>query len=137
MMVLISFFCCNKYFCAILKIFQMKNKKDDCLCASIEALPRISLILPFEPKMNKPSQLLNLLTAEADKIEKELIKNYPEETLLPLINKLHRIINTIHCPANKSIGIFVSAFADKVYYFTPTLEIYKKDPPVLIIKQAC
>ncbi len=96
-----------------------------------ESLPRISLVLPFESKMNKQDELFDLLTSEADKIEKELLRKYSQEKTLPLMKKLRRLIANIHSANNKSIGIFVSTALEKVYYFTPTPELYKKFPPVL------
>jgi len=83
-----------------------------------ESLPRISLIIPFELKMNKKTELHKMLTSAADKIEKELRENYPEEKALPVIKKLRRLIEHIHYEAhNKSIAIFVSPLTEKVYYF--------------------
>lgn len=84
-----------------------------------ETFPRISLIIPFEPKMNKPCQLLDILTAAARKAEEELRSKYPEERIVPLIRKLHGLINEIHYESHgKSIAIFVSPVAGKVYQFT-------------------
>ena len=83
-----------------------------------ETFPRISLIIPFEPKMNKPSGLHNILTAAASKAEKELRSEYPEERAMPVIKKLDALINDIHESHGKSIAIFVSPLAGKVYQFS-------------------
>jgi len=85
----------------------------------MESLPRISLIIPFEPKMNKKSELLNVLSSAADKAETELKENFPEEKAMPVIIKLRRLIEEIHYEEhNKSIAIFVSPLTEKIYYFT-------------------
>ena len=82
-----------------------------------EYLPRISLVIPFELKMNKKPELDAILTSAANKVEKELKKNYREEKVMPVIEKLRRLIKDIHDPHNKSIGIFVSPLMERVYYF--------------------
>ena len=86
-----------------------------------ESLPRISLILPYELKMKNETTFNQLLTMRADESEKELLREFPEEKVSPVIEKLRNLIKEIHCPANgKSIGIFVSPVTEKVYYFSPT-----------------
>ncbi len=95
-------------------------------------IPRISLILPYEFKMKKKPALFELLMKKARTAENELRSNFREEKVAPVINKLRKVIKTVKCPANgKNIAIFISPFAEKVYYFTPShLERYKL--PVLI-----
>ena len=86
-----------------------------------ENLPRISLIIPFESKMNKKAELDYTLTTAADKIEKELMVSYPEEKVMPVVKKLRRIIkNFSYQGHNRNIAIFVSPLIEKVYYFTST-----------------
>jgi len=97
-----------------------------------ESLPRISLILPFEPKMNNKSELLKMLTSAADKIEKELMKNYAEKKAMPVMIKLRHLIKDFHYQShNKSIAFFVSPLTEKVYYFTYTNGLKNYYPPVL------
>lgn len=86
-----------------------------------ESQPRVSLILPFELKMNHQKGLADLLNSSADKIEMELKLTYPEERAMPVIKKLRKLIAGIRCqPNNQSIGIFVSPLTEKVYFFTGT-----------------
>lgn len=86
-----------------------------------ESEPQVSLILPFELKMNNEKGLCELLTLSADKIENELKLKYSEERTKPVIKKLRQVISEIHCqPKNQSIGIFVSPLHEKVYFFTGT-----------------
>ena len=94
-----------------------------------EGQPRVSLILPFELKMNHEKGLLDLLTSSANKAEKELRLTYPEERIAPVIKKLRGLIAGIHCrPNNQSICIFVSPLTEKVYFFTGTRELKNNLP---------
>lgn len=98
----------------------------------IEAMPCVTLIIPYAAKMKNKTHLHNLLRSKTDETEKELLNDYPTEAVLPLINKLRNAIAVARCPGQgKSIGIFVSPVAEKVYYFSPShLEDYKL--PVLV-----
>jgi hypothetical protein len=93
----------------------------------IQATPRITLIIPYEEKMTNKTHFDSLLRLKADEAEKELLSVYPRETVLPLINKLRNILKTVQCAGQgKTIGIFVSPSAEKVYYFSPShLEDFK------------
>ena len=112
----------------------MKNKIDYTeITNSEESFPRISLIIPFDRKMRSQPDLFNLLTAAADKTEKELMIDYPEESILPVIKKLRCLIKSmVSIPDEKSIGIFVSPLTEKVYYFTPSNPSKDYFPPVLV-----
>jgi hypothetical protein len=81
-------------------------------------LPRISLIIPFESRMNTQAGMNFMLSAAADKAEKELMKNYVESEAMPVIKKLRSLIKNVkHNTHNQSIAIFVSSLAGSVYYF--------------------
>ena len=55
-------------------ISYMKNKKEYIKKPdNDESLPGISLVIPFDPKMRSQPGLFNMLTAAADKTEKELM----------------------------------------------------------------
>ena len=98
-----------------------------------ESLPRISLIIPYDPKMTSQPGLFNLLTAAADNSEKELMINYPEERVTPVIKKLRSLIKSVVCGHHEmSIGIFVSPLTKKVFYFTPSNPSKDYFPPVLV-----
>ena len=71
----------------------MKNNKDYPDLPDAESLPCISLILPFDLKMKKENGLFNLLTVAADKIEIDLLRNYPERRVAEVIKKLRKLIN--------------------------------------------
>lgn len=83
-----------------------------------EDLPYISLMIPFEPKMNTKKGFEFIVNTAAGKIENELLKKYPEDKVRFVINKLHRVIQGIdHDAHNKSITIIVSPLIEKIYYF--------------------
>jgi hypothetical protein len=95
--------------------------------AEIQAKPRITVIIPYKWKMKNKTYLDSLLRLKADETEKELLNDYPRETVLPLVNKLRNIIKSVRCPGEgKTIAIFISPSSEKVYYFSPShLEDYK------------
>lgn len=95
--------------------------------AEIETKPCITLIIPYERKLRNKTHLDSLLSLKADETEKELLNDYPMETVLPLVTKLRTMLKTVRCGGKgKTIGIFVSPSAEKVYYFSPShLEDYK------------
>jgi len=94
--------------------------------------PCITLIIPYEEKMKNKTYLDVLLGMKADEIEKQLLNDYPVETVSPLIKKLRNTLKTVHyARQGKTIGVFVSPSAEKVYYFSPShLEDFKL--PVLV-----
>lgn len=97
-----------------------------------ESLPSVSLVIPYNSKMKKQPELFNFMTAQADKIEKELLIKYPKEKAIPVINKLRCIVKEMRCRSDgKTVGIFVSPFAEKIYYFTPS-HLEDRRIPVLV-----
>lgn len=104
-----------------------KSIESTSIIEEYEIEPRISVVLPFNQKMKKQPELVAILTAEADKIEKKLLINFPEVKVEPVVKKLGNLITRIHStPNGKSVGIFISSLTEKVYYFSPShLEDYK------------
>ncbi|MDE3183513.1 MAG: hypothetical protein KGM16_08850 [Bacteroidota bacterium] len=100
-----------------------------------QSQPVISLILPYDSKMKKQPELFNFMTARADKIEEELLIKYPKEKVVPVVNKLRHLIKGMKCRADgKTVGIFVSPFAEKIYYFTPS-HLDDHELPVLVQRE--
>jgi len=85
-----------------------------------ECYPQVSLILPFQLKMKTDAEILQLLTSEADKIEKSLQLKYSEVMLTAVMKKLRGLIATVKHQRNMSIGIFVSPLMGKIFYFNQT-----------------
>lgn len=89
-----------------------KGKPDKATC-----FPKISL-------MKRQGPFREMLTLAAEKAEKELLAEYPEEKARPVIKKLRDLVAGIRCGrGNKTLCIFVSPLAENVYYFTPTPEL--------------
>ena len=104
----------------------MQEKISEQISDILEAtkyLPCVSLIMPFEPKMGLKKELSYKLKTAADKIEKELLGNYPHDKAMPVINKLHKTINDLNFYTHKkSIAIFISPIIEKVYYLDMPVE---------------
>jgi hypothetical protein len=97
-----------------------------------EGFPRVSIIIPYESKMDIQRTLTDMLKKAADKVEKELYTKYTEERLMPVMKKLRHFIAGIRCRKNKkSLCILVTPVTEKVYYFTPTKELLNQFPPSL------
>ena len=99
-----------------------KNKKSlhDChlLPEYNEHNPRISIFIQFEPKMKDPGVLENILAHRAKEAEAELLKQYPEEMVKPVMLKLLNLIKDIKNDARQSFAIFVCPVSEKITYFT-------------------
>ncbi len=85
--------------------------------------PAVSIILPFEPKMNLKTELTHSLKTAADKVELELRKEYPEEMSTLVMKKLRTLIRGLNFNTHKkSIAIFVSPVFEKVLYLDVPVE---------------
>lgn len=79
--------------------------------------PAVSVIVPFEPKMGLKTELAHSLKGAADKVERELEKNYPDEISKLVMQKLRTIIRDLNYNTHKkSIAIYVSPVFEKVLY---------------------
>lgn len=85
--------------------------------------PAVSIIIPFEPKMSLKTELTHSLKTAADKVELELLENYPDELGMLVIQKLRAIIRGLNFNTHKkSIAIYVSPVFEKVLYLDITVE---------------
>jgi hypothetical protein len=90
---------------------------------SIHYRPAISVIMPFEPKMNAKAELTRQLKAATDKIEKDLEQDYPNDLAGLVMHKLKMIIKNLNFNTyKKSIAIFVSPVFEKVLYLDIPVE---------------
>lgn len=88
-----------------------------------QALPCISLIMPFEPKMSLETELAYKLDLAADKIEKEIRRRYTEAETEPVMERLRHLLKLLDYNTHKkSIAIFVSGTYEKVYYLDLPLD---------------
>ena len=85
--------------------------------------PAVSIIMPFEPKMSLKTELAQCLKTAADKVEQELVENYPDEIGTLVMQKLRAIIKDLNYNTHKkSIAIYVSPVFEKVLYLDLTVE---------------
>ncbi|MBX9781759.1 MAG: hypothetical protein K2X48_00560 [Chitinophagaceae bacterium] len=90
---------------------------------AIHFRPAISIIMPFEPKMDPKTELAHALKLLVDKTELELRNNYPNEICDLMLHKLNNIVKQINFNTHKkSIAIFVSPVFEKVLYLDIAVE---------------
>ncbi len=90
---------------------------------AIHYRPAISLVMPFEPKMNGQGALSILLKTACRKIEKQLLNEYPADTVLLMMAKLNNIIAHLNFGTHKkSIAIYLSPVFEKVIYLDIPVE---------------
>ena len=91
--------------------------------ASVEFLPAISIVMPFTPVMTLKKNLEYNLKNVMGKVEAMLTTYYTAEKAIPVIVKLRNLIYNLNYNTHKkSIAIFVSPIAEKVYYFGIEME---------------
>ncbi len=99
---------------------QFKNAISDDLIEIMHASPyrpSVTIILPFEPRVNLISELKYSLKNVSDKIKNELNASYPSGIVLPLVQKLNRIIAELDYKTKKrSVAIYLSPVFEKVIY---------------------
>jgi Bacterial archaeo-eukaryotic release factor family 3 len=90
---------------------------------AIHYRPAVSIIMPFEPKMNLKTELTHSLKTATDKVEQELQENYPDEMSSIVMHRLRDILKSLNFNTNKkSIAIYVSPVFEKVLYLDISVE---------------
>ena len=85
--------------------------------------PAISIVMPFEPKMNQKAALSHSLKIAADKVERELREAYSTEIIELVMGKLRSVISNLNYNTHKkSIAIYVSPVFEKVLYLDIAVE---------------
>ncbi|HEX4956801.1 MAG TPA: hypothetical protein VFV46_01380 [Lacibacter sp.] len=85
--------------------------------------PAVSVILPFEPKMNLKTEVSHALKIATDKAATEILHNYPGELGRLVVHKLYTIIQNLNYNTHKkSIAIYVSPVFEKVLYLDVPVE---------------
>lgn len=85
--------------------------------------PSVSVILPFEAKLNLRTEVTHALKIAVDKVELELQDNYPAEISSIVINRLKSVIKELEFETKKkSIAIYVSPIFEKVMYLDVPVE---------------
>lgn len=84
---------------------------------AIILIPAVTIILPFEPKMDCEIRLQGLLDATMDNIEQQLLENYPDYIACLIMQKIKAIVRHLNFNTHKkSIAIYVSPFFEKLLY---------------------
>ncbi len=84
---------------------------------AVHYLPSVSIIMPFEPKMSLKKDLLLSLKLALNKVEEEILKNYPADMGVLVMHKLQSITSDLNFNTHKkSIAIYVSPVFQKVLY---------------------
>ncbi len=85
--------------------------------------PSVSLIMPFDTRVNMHKETSHALKVAADKVETELLNNYPAEMAKLVIHKLRAIIKSLATDIHgKSVAIFVSPVFEKVFFLDFVVE---------------
>ena len=85
--------------------------------------PAISIIMPFEPKMSSKRELSRSLNLAIDKVERELLQNYPEELVILMMQKLNGIFRNLNFGTHKkSIAVYLTPVFEKVLYLDIQVE---------------
>lgn len=103
-------------------IREMSNELREVLDA-VHYRPAVSILIPFEPKMNVKSEIAHSLKIAAAAVQDELNEKYPGETGRMVMHKLAAIINGLNFNTHKkSIAIYVSPVFEKVLYLDIAVE---------------
>lgn len=85
--------------------------------------PAVSVILPFEPKMSSKNELKHRVQLALANVHRQLTKNYTEDTVLAMKQKLDELQNIIdYSSFKKSIAIYASPVFQKIYYLDIAVE---------------
>jgi len=86
-------------------------------------MPAVTIMLPFNPKMSLREDIEHKLKIVVNKVSKQLRTDFPDETAIPVIEKLNRLIHELNFDTHKkSIAIFVSLATEKVFYLDTPIE---------------
>lgn len=95
----------------------------DAVINALKYQPCVSIIFPFEPKMNSKDELIYKLKIMTGKVEDELHKNYPEEKAMPVMHRIRDLLKTLNFNTHKkTIALFVSPVVEKIYYLDIPVE---------------
>lgn len=93
------------------------SKEEQEVIGAVRYQPEVSIILPFEPVMSLKSELHYQLKIVSEKVESQLLANYPREKAMPVIVRLQNLIRHLDFNTRKKgLAIFVSPITEKVFY---------------------
>ena len=68
---------------------------------AVHYMPSVSIIMPFDPKMSPKTEITHALKLAADKVQREVAKNYPNELGRLVMQKLRRLITNLNFSTQK------------------------------------
>lgn len=93
------------------------SKEEQEVIGAVRYQPEVSIIMPFEPVMSLKSELHYQLKIATEKVESQLLANYPREKAMPVIVRLQNLIRLLDFNTRKKgLAIFVSPITEKVFY---------------------
>jgi hypothetical protein len=97
---------------------------------NVDFLPTVSIVMPFAPVTMPKKQLEQQFKTALAKVEAKLMNDYGVQKALPVIIKLRDKISKLNYNSTKkSVAIFVSPIADRMYYLDmPMAERISIDP---------
>ena len=85
--------------------------------------PRVTMLLPFEPKMIPKGELDQRIKAALGKGERQLLASHPAEEALPILARMRHLLNGLNYSTHKrSIVAFASPDVEKLIYLDIPLE---------------
>jgi Bacterial archaeo-eukaryotic release factor family 3 len=86
-------------------------------------MPAVSILLPFDPKKWLRAEIEHKLKIVLGKVSKQLKAEFPVGKVIPVIEKLNRLIQNLNYHTHKkSIAIFASPIVEKVFYLDIVIE---------------
>src|SRR5579863_1049929 len=99
----------------IMKVHLSKEEQE--IASAVNYQPEVSIILPFDAAISLQIEVGHQLKVAVDKVESELLANYPPGNAMPVINKLRNLVGSLHFDTSKKgLAIFVSPIMEKVFY---------------------
>jgi hypothetical protein len=94
-----------------------KYKETLPLLLPVKRSPCVSVIMPFEPKMNSREAIDHSLKVVVDRINRELYNSFSKDVADEVLQTLQNVIDHLdYSTHKKSIALYVSGTREKVYY---------------------
>jgi hypothetical protein len=102
-----------------------KYKETLPLLLPVKRSPCVSVIMPFEPKMNSREAIDHSLKVVVDTVKRDLYKNFSKDIADEVLQTVQNVIDHLdYSTHKKSIALYVSGTREKVYYLD--IEVHEK-----------
>lgn len=103
--------------------YQTINTGSTNLTVERKEQPRVTILLPFEPKMTSKGELDQGIKVVLTRAERQLLANHPADEALPILTRMRRLLNDLNYSTHKrSIVAFASPDVEKLIYLDIPLE---------------